>query len=169
MRSLSIIYSSIIAENLPILKRLLLKRSVFEEIRRESEKAYPLEACGVLFGRLEGEEAIVSKYRSLRNVIETPGRFWFSEREWMKVICEERKLGLDYIGLFHSHPRGSPIPSPADRHRMLECPGEVWVIAAYEPKKLFKLCAWVILDLNWSFSKIYITVVQEGISGSHTA
>jgi len=69
----------------------------------------------------------------LRNVLRSRESFWFDEGEWMRVVIRGRGEGLEYIGLYHTHPGRSPVPSLSDRHRMLECPGEVWLIVGFEP------------------------------------
>jgi len=155
----STIYSSIIFKNITVPSTLVLEESVLNELKNIVRKEYPLEICGVLAGKIVGEKAFVKEYRILENILESSSRFWFDEREWMRIICEFKDKGLDYIGLFHSHPNGSALPSLADRHRMMECPGEIWLIIAYAPEKGFDICAWVISDYISSFSKVIIVTV----------
>lgn len=155
---MSTVYSSIILKNIDIPSTLVLRRSTLDELKSIVEKEYPLEVCGVLAGKIVDKRAFVEEYKILENILESSTRFWFDERKWMETVCEFKRKGLEYIGLFHSHPDGSVLPSLADRHRMMECPGEIWLILAYSPKKGFDICAWVISDYISSFSKVNLVI-----------
>lgn len=113
--------------------KLAIPRGVAQEILKHVEREYPIEACGTLFGRVGRGTALVERAVPLRNVLGSSTAFWFDVRDWMKAIMDAKREGLEYIGLYHSHAREQPLPSLADRHRMLECPGEVWLIVAYRP------------------------------------
>ena len=76
----------------------------------------------------------------------------------MSSILEAKSRDLEYIGIFHSHTRDSPIPSLADRHRMLECPEEVWVIISYTPQTGARATAWRIDDWGSSIMKLALIV-----------
>ena len=129
---------------------LAIPRGVLEDVLRHASEAYPEEACGVLLGRVERGRGTVLKAVPLRNILRSREGFWFEEAEFMSAVLAGRREGLEYIGLYHTHPDRSPIPSLPDRHRMLECPGEVWLIVGFSPGRRATLAAYRVGDDGYS-------------------
>lgn len=138
---------------------LVIRKGVFEEIVRHVREEYPIEACGILLGKIEGGRATVERSRRLRNVLASNTAFWFDVREWMEAILSARREGFDYIGLYHSHNREQPLPSLSDRHRMMECPGEIWLIVAYTPNHEPRAAAYRIDDYGSAITRVLVQVV----------
>jgi len=135
---------------------LRLSRNAYVRLVELVKEAYPAEACGVLAGRIEGETANVIVVEKLRNILSSPSRFWFNVGEWMDKILRLNRLGLEYIGLFHSHSREEPILSMSDMERMLECPGEIWLVAAYVPGRPPRISAWRMEGYGISLTRLKI-------------
>jgi proteasome lid subunit RPN8/RPN11 len=74
------------------------------------EKHVPLEACGLLAGRLDR----VEKVFLVRNQAQSPVRFVMDPREQLEAFEWIDSNGLDLLGIFHSHPMGPETASPAD-------------------------------------------------------
>ena len=143
--------------SLPVLIRI--RREVLDKIIKYAVNAYPDECCGVLLGR-GGLKALVDEEVPLKNVYEgCPGRFWFSDEQWIEALRYAMARGKDYIGLYHSHPDGSVLPSLSDRHRMLTVPSEVWLIVAVSKDEKVEYMAWRIYDEESSVVKLPIEVV----------
>ena len=87
-----------------------------------AQKGLPNEACGLLGGRIEGEDQYVEKVYCLTNVDESREHFSMDPREQFDAIKDMRKLGLQMIGNFHSHPETPARPSQEDKR------------LAYDPK-----------------------------------
>lgn len=101
-----------------------LRRSMAETCRRR----LPQETCGVLFGHERNHEAVVEDFAVIRNVSPHPeAAFAFDPQEWIQAHYEALKKGRTIIGLFHSHPDGSTVPSPQDADGWLAC-GTYWII-----------------------------------------
>ncbi|OYT38922.1 hypothetical protein B6U96_03135 [Archaeoglobales archaeon ex4484_92] len=140
------------------IRMIKIPKNVYDNIINIIEKHYPLEACGVLLGKIENETAKVVEVKEIKNVLESTSMFWFDIKEWMNVILEAKERKLEYIGLFHSHIKGSPIPSLPDRHRMLECPEEVWIIVSYKLGTKPDIAAWRINDFGSSIMKLRLEI-----------
>lgn len=138
--------------------KILLSKPVASSIIKHVKEEYPIEACGVLLGRVTGNSCLINETVPLRNILASSTSFWFDVGEWMRVIINARKLGLEYVGLYHSHARDEPLPSLSDRHRMMECPGECWLIVAYKPGYPAKFAAYRIDDYGSSISSIPVAV-----------
>jgi len=137
---------------------LRIPRHVLEEMLKHARREYPIEACGVLLGSVKGGVGTALKAVPLKNLLASSRAFWFDVREWMRVIINSRKEGLEYIGLYHTHARDEPLPSLSDRHRMLEAPGEVWLILAVRPGQEPRMAAYRIDDYGSSIMRVPVEV-----------
>ncbi|RLF24096.1 MAG: hypothetical protein DRN15_04155 [Thermoprotei archaeon] len=122
--------------------KLLIPEYILDDILKDAMRSYPREICGVLLGNTDGMLYRVNLAEKLMQGRGEEGYFLMDLNEWMGCIMRARKQGLSYIGMYHSHPNGSPMPSSVDMHRMLECPGEIWLIVAVE-KGLASYAAYV--------------------------
>lgn len=108
-------------------------------LNRLVESNRPKEACGFLLGRALNEGFIILKIVPATNVLDSNAAFEISPSEVLKVFEEADTLGLEVIGVYHSHP-APPEPSVIDLHYMKANP-MVWLIismldgsmAAYYP------------------------------------
>ena len=137
---------------------LRIAESAWRRILSDVVSSFPIEACGVLLGHVEGHIALVREAKRLRNILASNRAFWFDVAEWMSAILEGRERGLEYIGVYHSHPREDPILSLSDRQRMLECPGEVWLVVGYLPGREPKAAAWVIRGYGLGVDRVRVTI-----------
>jgi integrative and conjugative element protein (TIGR02256 family) len=85
----------------------------------EANNRFPRETGGVLLGHwVEGRQAVVSHMigpgpRAKHSYSTFEPDYQFQEAEIVK-ICGSVDAGCDYLGDWHSHPRGSPHPSARD-------------------------------------------------------
>jgi [CysO sulfur-carrier protein]-S-L-cysteine hydrolase len=105
----------------------------------------PLEACGLLLGR-PGE---VVRAWPARNARASPTCYQIEPEDHFAAIREARRLGLEVIGAFHSHPATAAEPSDTDRAEAFG--GFVWVIASLAPGVSVgeALRAWQLVDGNF--------------------
>ncbi len=102
-----------------------------------AEAAWPEETCGLLLGRgLGGPALTVSQVEWSPNLAPEPERgFEVDPRLLLRLHREGRQQGETMIGVFHSHPTGSPEPSATDLARALD-PDLVWLILAVREGRL---------------------------------
>ena len=101
---------------------LKLTRQIEEAIRKAGADAYPNECCGILFGKDEDDEHVVTSLRPIENARESDERyhrFLITADEMMQAELEARRLGLDIVGFYHSHPDHPARPSDYDREHAL--------------------------------------------------
>jgi proteasome lid subunit RPN8/RPN11 len=106
---------------------LQFKHHHLDLLRQEARKVYPIEACAILFGKLSQTEASVEKVEVAPNKLRSNTRF---EIDPMRVVAAFKKAeeeGLDFIGLFHSHPAPA-VPSPVDLQFMKLWGDAFWLI-----------------------------------------
>ena len=93
---------------------LVVPGRLIEQINAHVEKAYPEEGAGFLIG----EEGQVREIMALSNSREDGARhnrFLFTPEDYLQAELKAEGLGLDLIGVFHSHPDCPNIPSEYDR------------------------------------------------------
>lgn len=92
--------------------------------------AVPEEACGLLFGRIDNEGWTIDAASVAENVASAPRRrFEVDPRHLIEVQKAARAGGPRAVGVWHSHPDGSPTPSAADRQGVSDLDW-LWLIAA---------------------------------------
>jgi len=120
--------------------RLTAQKLTF--LRKEARKAYPVEACGLLFGKLTEKEAVVERVVVTPNVLKSTVGFEIDSKAFYDAFIEADKEGLEFIGFFHCHP-ASATPSSVDLRFMRLWGDAVWLIfsstenefAAFQMKK----------------------------------
>jgi proteasome lid subunit RPN8/RPN11 len=106
---------------------LRLRRRHVDLLRQEAEKVHPVEACALLFGKLSRNEAVVEKVEFAPNKLQSTVRFEVDPGNVAAAITEAEKEGLDFVGLFHSHPAPAA-PSPIDLKYMKLWGDALWLI-----------------------------------------
>ncbi len=79
----------------------------FNDLRAHGEETYPHECCGVLLGRMEGDDRrqVVEIVRCGNTRQDRPqDRYHIDPRELVRVQRQGRERGLDIVGFYHSHP-----------------------------------------------------------------
>ena len=104
-------------------------------LKEEARRVHPIEACGILFGKLNQAEAVVEKVVMAPNVLRSGERFEINPETAVKAIAESEKNGLHFIGLFHSHSAPAN-PSLVDMKFMKLWGDAIWLILSLTDGKL---------------------------------
>ncbi len=88
-----------------------LKREVFSEIERGVLWEPALESCGLLAGR----DGVITQAFPAENVAGDPAKnYEIAPKEIVRLLRECRAAGLEFLGIYHSHPNGENAPSARD-------------------------------------------------------
>ena len=101
---------------------LKLSKQIETEIRQAGADAYPNECCGIMFGSEDGDDHVVKSLRPIVNARESGEqyhRFLITAEEMMQAELEARRLGLEIVWFYHSHPDHPAKPSDYDRDHAL--------------------------------------------------
>ena len=115
---------------------LRISRRDLELIQAELEANSPYEACGVLVGTIEGDEAVVEKAVPITNSNRTTRSFELEPKEFYNAWNNAEKNGKEIVGVYHTHPSSSAVPSQWDRETMQNDPS-VWLIAGADGMKAY--------------------------------
>jgi proteasome lid subunit RPN8/RPN11 len=92
-----------------------LTRAQLEEMRRHARAALPLEACGLLVGRVvDGVSAVVAVHRG-NNLRRERARFELDPLDHLAIDRAANAANLAVLGTWHSHVGGDARPSALDR------------------------------------------------------
>lgn len=91
-------------------KPVKIVRSVYDGLIDHAREEAPLECCGLLYGSL----GVITDSRRMSNVLRSPTRYSMDPGELFAFFKDIRILGLDHLGIYHSHPRSEAYPSPTD-------------------------------------------------------
>ena len=124
---------------------LTLHRSTWLEILAEAWRVYPLEACGLLIGPDDGP---VDRFVPIVNEAQSSRVFTLSPMGYMKAERLADDLGLQVVGVVHSHTHTSAYPSPTD------------VAEATKPL-VPATWHWAIVSLAWGYPELRSFRVQD--------
>lgn len=89
---------------------LILSQQIIDGLIDHAKKGLPEEVCGYLAGN---DRTVVQQFR-LTNIDHSPEHFSFDPTEQFQVVREARKLGLEILTNYHSHPETPARPSVED-------------------------------------------------------
>jgi len=101
------------------------------QLAREARAAFPRECCGLVEGR-RGERGVdITALHPCRNVAPGLDAFEIDPAEQFRLLRALRGTDRAIIGCYHSHPNGTPEPSPRDVAAAGE-EGFLWLIVAVD-------------------------------------
>jgi [CysO sulfur-carrier protein]-S-L-cysteine hydrolase len=90
---------------------LQIPYSIARQIADHAKDDYPNEVCGLLAGI--GQQ--ISNAIPINNITDTPQtHYQISPSEQIKALKQIDADDLEWLGVYHSHPKSLPIPSPTD-------------------------------------------------------
>lgn len=106
---------------------LQLTKEQIRLLRKEARKSQPIEACALLFGKIIKRKAVVTRIITAPNILKSTVRFEIDPKIVYAAFEQADREGLEFIGLFHSHP-APPSPSAIDLKYMRLWGDAVWLI-----------------------------------------
>lgn len=106
---------------------LRLNTQQLQVLREETRRVHPVEACAILFGKTTPREAVVKRVATVPNVLKSTTRFEIHPKTFFDAFMQADMDGLEFIGLFHSHPAPA-YPSGIDLEFMRLWGDAIWLI-----------------------------------------
>ncbi|MBI5028960.1 MAG: M67 family metallopeptidase [Chloroflexi bacterium] len=131
---------------------LTLSQEIYNQITEHLQAAYPNEGAGLLLGHANGGAApivakMVSAILPFANKFESGEqyhRYLITAQDMLDGEKEAEKLGLDIVGIFHSHPDHPARASEYDREYAL--PWYSYLIVAVHQAQAVDVHVWVLAD-----------------------
>lgn len=95
---------------------LMLPRQIHDDMIQQAQSEQPNECCGLLAGRCDriaGVRTVVARL-PLVNQLASPNRYLSEPRSILNAYREIDRLGLELVGVYHSHPTWRAEPSAVD-------------------------------------------------------
>ena len=85
-------------------RRMILPQKFVDQMKSEARRVWPMEACGLLLGRIEGEVPQVSDLVLAENVEKSTVSFTIDPQTLLQVYLKAETEAKELLGIFHSHP-----------------------------------------------------------------
>lgn len=120
---------------------ILLDKEVFDRISEHAEEDYPNECCGFFFGR-ENDSRKIIHARRVTNISDENQRkrFRISTEDYRGAEAFATEHGVDFLGVYHSHPDHPAEPSEHDRK--VAMPFFSYVIVSVSGGKATEIRSW---------------------------
>lgn len=126
---------------------LKTSKDILDRIHRHGEDSYPEEGAGLLLGESTAEISTVYEIIPLTNAREESARhnrYLITPQDMLHGEQEAMRLGLDIIGVFHSHPDHPNSPSEFDREWAL--PNLSYMITRVNNARAIDTRSWVLTN-----------------------
>ncbi len=136
--------------------------SVRDRVHAHLEAAYPEEGAGFLLGEAADANRHITEFLPAGNAREDSARrnrYLITAQDMLKAELEAEKLGLDILGVFHSHPDCPNIPSEFDREWAL--PWYSYTISRVDQGKAVSLRSWRLSEDRKTFTEENVEIVSE--------
>ena len=146
---------------------LELSGKILEDIHVHGESSYPEEGAGLLLGKVNGDyKRVISiiKYSNAREDNARHNRYLLTPQDYLHGEQEASNLGLDVLGIFHSHPDHPNRPSEFDREWAM--PWFSYVITSVQAGNAVDSRSWLLSDDRSHFFEEEIRVISDQSSAT---
>lgn len=126
---------------------ITMSKEVLTQIKEHGEQAYPEEGAGLLLGRVDGNNRFVDQILPQSNQFEREHRnrrYMITPQDLIRAEEIAEELGMELIGIFHSHPDHPAKPSDFDQERAL--PWFSYLITSVQKKIAHESRSWQLTD-----------------------
>ncbi len=122
-----------------------IRADVLSQVVEEARHDPATECCGLLAGR----DAVITAIFPARNALASPVAFEIAPEELFRLFRRMRAMGLEHLGIYHSHSTGENFPSARDIERAFY-PDAAYLIVSLQPGAAQPVRAFTIRDGNVS-------------------
>jgi proteasome lid subunit RPN8/RPN11 len=140
---------------------LILLKNILTAIHQHGEKAYPEEGAGLMLGKATGTEKVVQTILPLANTREDAARhnrYLLNPQDYLRGELEAARMGVDVLGVFHSHPDHPNQPSEFDREWAM--PWFSYLITSVQAGRAVASCSWLLAEDRSAFTEEIIEVKE---------
>jgi proteasome lid subunit RPN8/RPN11 len=140
---------------------LLVSDEVLKKIWAHGEEHYPHEGAGLLLGSEDGQRRVVDilPIENAREEESRHNRYLITAQNMLKGERKAEELGLDVVGIFHSHPDHPNLPSEYDRDWAM--PWYSYIITSIQGGTVAGSRSWRLSDDRSHFIEEPITSISE--------
>lgn len=105
---------------------------------QQAREHSPVECCGIIAGRIDGDSIEVMEIFPMTNVDQSPEHFSLDPEEQFKVYYAIRERGLKQLGNYHSHPASPARPSQEDIRLAYDAKAVYMILSLQEETPVLK-------------------------------
>ena len=135
---------------------LKISSELTTRINAHLEKAYPGEGAGFLLG-VDGDVKDVLSLENAREEEARHNRFLITPEDYLKAELKAAGLGVDLIGVFHSHPDCPNVPSEYDREWAQ--PFFSYIITRVDDGKVVSHRSWRLMEDRTQYEEEKIEII----------
>lgn len=142
--------------------KILIEKAIRDRIHHHLQAAYPEEGAGFLLGDVSMPERTISAMLPIENAREDAARhnrFLITPQDMLRAELEAEKLGLDILGVFHSHPDCPNVPSEFDREWAL--PWYSYTISRVDQGEAVSIRSWRLNEDRKAFTEEDVEIVER--------
>jgi proteasome lid subunit RPN8/RPN11 len=93
-----------------------LRDGLCDALNQWCRQGYPNEVVALLLGTIDAaDEIVIAQFVPVANVaIDTTRHFVLDPQGWLTADAQAQVLGLEIVGIVHTHPNAVPQPSASD-------------------------------------------------------
>jgi proteasome lid subunit RPN8/RPN11 len=140
---------------------LVIPKEILRGIHLNGQQYYPEEGAGLMLGKLEGDRKQVMSLLPIANAREDSARhnrYLLTPHQYLHGELEAARLGLDVVGVFHSHPDHPNQPSEFDREWAM--PVFFYLITSIYAGKAVESRSWLLGEDRQSFYEEELEVIE---------
>ena len=92
------------------MESLQISESNYQKLLAHLHGLHPLEGCGLMAGR----NGFVQSIYQITNRLNSPVAYEMDPAEQLAAMLDIEERGLEFLAIYHSHPRGPATPSSVD-------------------------------------------------------
>jgi proteasome lid subunit RPN8/RPN11 len=138
---------------------LKISKELTARMEAHMEKAYPGEGAGFLLG-VDGRVKDVLLMENAREEEARHNRFLLTPEDYLKAEMKAMELGVDLIGVFHSHPDCPNIPSDYDREWAQ--PFFSYIISRVDDGRTVSHRSWRLMEDRTKYEEEEIKIIEPG-------
>lgn len=138
---------------------LKISKELTTRMEAHLEKAYPGEGAGFLLG-VDGNVNDVLLMENAREEEARHNRFLLTPEDYLNAEMKAMELGMDLIGVFHSHPDCPNVPSEYDREWAQ--PFFSYIISRVDNGKTVSHRSWKLLEDRTKYEEEEIKIIDTG-------
>lgn len=119
---------------------ITLTSAAWQKMIDHCQEAYPLEACGFLFGTgaqqdgLSARSPAIDEFIPIANIAADAGhRFRMDPQQVVQALARRPETPRALLGIVHSHPKAPPIPSMRDLDPLWSSVASYWIVSLSDP------------------------------------
>ena len=136
-----------------------LKKSDYEKILSHAISCLPEEACGLIAGKIDGEQRKIEAVYLIENTDHSAEHFSISPREQLSAIKDMRAHGWAPLGNWHSHPETPSRPSEEDKRLFFDSNARYLILSLQERENPV-LNAFIVKN-HTDVSKDDLTIIED--------